>query len=153
MIPFVLAVSLAASPAVPSSLVVADPVCLGAGDAACVALPALLRSRLATEGVSVLPAPIELTPCADSTCAARIAEQTGAHAVVTLLAVRAGPGVLLDVSLVERDGHVAFSERAELAAESDLDPLRYTLDTYNVPGQLQAHGLTIGAGASVRTRL
>jgi len=124
-------VSLATSPidvpATTNSLVVAEPVCLGADLATCGTLPALLRSRLSASGFDVrFPGPT--APCADTACATTLGKSAGAAWVVTLLAVRLEGAVVLDVSLVSAaSGRVEFNERTRIAGMADLDPLSIRL--------------------------
>lgn len=118
-----------AEAAVPTanSLVVAEPVCLGADLATCGTLPPLLRSRLTASGFDVrTPGPTP--PCADSACAVKLAKDAGARWAVTMLAVRLDGAIVLDVSLVDAaSGRVELNERTRVAGMGDLDPLSIRL--------------------------
>lgn len=122
-------VSLAApaAPAVANSVIVTEPVCLGADLATCGMLPPLLRSRLAASGFDVIamgPTP----PCADSSCAVKLAREAGAAWAVTLLAVRLDGAVVLDVAMVDSlTGRVVHEDRTRIAGVGDLDPLSIRL--------------------------
>ena len=105
-----------------NSLVVAEPVCLGADLATCGSFPALLRSRLSASGFDVRhPGPT--APCADASCGATLAQLAGARAAVTLLAVRLDGAIVLDVTMVTAAGAVEHGERVRIASMADLDPL------------------------------
>lgn len=105
-----------------SSIVVAEPVCLGADLAVCGTLPPLLRSRLSANGFDVRnPGPTP--PCGDATCGAKLARDAGAPFAVALLAVRLDGATVLDVFLVSASGRIEHSERTRLGSLGDLDPL------------------------------
>lgn len=111
-----------------NSIVVAEPVCIGADLATCSTFPALLRSRLAATGFDVRnPGPT--APCADASCGAKLAQIAGARSAVTLLAVRLDGAMILDVTMVSANGAIEHSDRTRIGGMADLDPLSARLAT------------------------